>query len=111
MMVDAGRFEPRVVIAGDVLDPAQSAPNQAVQKGSPMHLGFGQRHRHAQYSAVACLGDANGHQHRAVHHLIGVAYTLVAGIQNHIGRLIQGAGTPGLQALIKQRCAAANLRG
>lgn len=34
----AGRFEARVVIAGDELDPAQAALNQAVQKGSPMHL-------------------------------------------------------------------------
>ena len=69
-----------MVIAGDVLDPAQPAPDEAVQKASPMHPGFGQRHRHAHHPAVACRGNANGHQHRAVHHPIGMAYTLAAGI-------------------------------
>ena len=36
----AGRFEARVVVTGDVLDPTQAAFNQVVQKGAPVHLGF-----------------------------------------------------------------------
>ena len=36
----ASRFETRVVIADDVLDPAQAALDQAIEKSSPMHLSL-----------------------------------------------------------------------
>jgi hypothetical protein len=41
-----------MVVAGDELDPAQATLNQAVQKGPPMHLSLGQRHRDTQHPAV-----------------------------------------------------------
>jgi hypothetical protein len=39
-----------------------------------------------------------------------VTHPLIAGIQNHIGRLIQGAGAPGLQSFIEQCRTTADLR-
>ena len=60
---------------------------------------------------MPCGGDANGHQHRTVHDPPGLAHTLITGIENHIGRLLQGPGAPGLQSGVEQRGAATDLRG
>ena len=37
-------LETGVIVAGNELDPRQTALDQAVQKHSPVDLGFGQRH-------------------------------------------------------------------
>ena len=60
---------------------------------------------------MPCGGNANGHQHRAIDDTTALAYTLIPGIQNHIGRLIQSPGAPGLQSGIEQLSAAADLGG
>lgn len=59
---------------------------------------------------MPCSGDTNSHQHRAVHHLICVTNMLITGIQNQVKGFFQWAGTPGLQSLIEQVRAAADLR-
>ena len=46
----------------------------------------------------------------SVHHPASLAHALLSGIQNHVRRLLQGPRTPGLQAGVQQRRAAADLR-
>ena len=99
-----------MVVTGDELDPTQAALNQAVEKGPPVHLSLRQRHRDPQHPAVSGCAHADGDQHRAVHHPARFAHTLITRIHNHVRRLIQGASTPGLQARVELRRAAADLR-
>ena len=43
------------------LHALEAAANQAVEKGTPMHLCLGQGHRHPKDPATAILGDADRH--------------------------------------------------
>ena len=73
----------------------------------PMNLCLGQGYRHPQHAPVAAGCDTHGYQHNAIYDLPALAHPLIAGIEQHVGRFIQWAGTPSLQACIELLRAAA----
>ncbi len=74
-----------------------------------MDLGLGQGNRHAQYAAMAVPGDAHGHQHGTVDQSPSLAHTLVARIENDVGRLLQGPVVPDGEARVELLGGAADL--
>jgi hypothetical protein len=61
-----------------------------------VHLCLGKRHRYAQHPAMAGGGYADGDQYRAIDDLSRFANTLIASIQEDIGRLLERALPPRL---------------
>lgn len=98
-----------MIVAGNELDPKQTALNQAVQKRPPVHFGLGQRDRYTKHSSVAAGGDAHGDQHCAVHYLAGFSHALLARIQQQVGCFLQRTITPSIKALVELLRAATDL--
>ena len=49
----AGGLEPEVIVAGDELDPAEAALNEALKEGPPVDLRLAERDANAEQAALA----------------------------------------------------------
>ena len=107
----AGGLEADVVVAGDELDPAEAALDEALHKAAPVNFRLAQGDAHAQDSPFAIGVDAEGEEHGAVAQLAVLPDFFVAGIQDEIGKCTERTGAPFLQFVIQQLGALADLGG
>ena len=98
-----------VVIGYDIFHPTQTARLQALQKGSPVDLSLRQGHRDAQHPAPGVRADTDGRKHGGITNHAADAHLLVAGIEEEIADLPEGAISPGLQLLVQQPGGTADL--
>ena len=105
----SGGAQAAVVVGDDIFHPAQTARLQALQKGAPVNLCLGQGHRDAQHPAPRVRADTDGRKHGGITNHATDAHLLVAGIEEDIADLPEGAVAPGLQLLIQQPGGTADL--
>ena len=74
-----------MIVADDEGDAAQTALDEALEEGAPMHFGFAQGDAHAEDGRVAFGRDAQGDEDGTVAQLAVVADFFVAGIEHQIG--------------------------
>lgn len=107
----AGGLEPEVIVAGDELDPAEAALNEALKEGPPVDLRLAERDANAEQAALAIGGDAHGHEHGAIEQLTVEADFFVAGIDDEIRKFAEGAVAPFLEFGIEEFGASTDLGG
>ena len=67
-----------------------------------MNLGFGQGHRHAEYTPPLIRADADGREHGDVAYDPAMAHLFVARVEDEILDLVEWPVAPGRQLLIQQ---------
>lgn len=82
-----------------------------MEEGPPVHFGFAQGDADAEQDAFTFGTDAHGDQDRAVEQLAVVPDLFVAGIQDEIGKVAEGALAPFLEFGIQEFGARADLGG
>lgn len=106
-----GGAQPGVVVGADELDAPQAAGDQAVQKAPPVDLGLRQGHGDAEHPPPLVRADADGREDGGVAHHAAMAHLLVARVEDEVLNLAKRSPAPGVQFLVKQLGAAADLRG
>src|ERR1035437_10136766 len=100
-----------VVVADDELDPAEAAPDQALEKGSPMHFGLAEGDADAEQGALAGGCDAERNEDGAIPELAVVADFFVAGVKHQIGIGAERPVAPFLEFGVEEFGAVADLGG
>ena len=106
-----GGLEAEVIVAGDELDAAETALNEALKEGPPVDLGLAERDADTEQAALAIGGDAHGHEHGAIEQLTAEADFFRAGIDDEIREFAEGAVAPFLEFGIEEFGAIADLGG
>lgn len=98
-----------MVVGDDIFHPAQAPRLQALQEGAPVDLGLRQGHRDAQRPAPRVRADTDGRKHGRIALHATDAHLLVAGIEEEIADLPEGAIAPGLRFLVQHLRGTADL--
>ena len=104
-------LETGVIVAGDVAHAAQAALEEALEEGAPVNLGFAQSDADAEEGAFAIGPDPQGDENGAVEQLAVLPDLFVAGIQEEIGKVAEGALAPFLEFGVQEFGARADLGG
>ena len=107
----AGGFESGVIVAGDVGDAAQAAPQEALEEGAPVNFGFAEGDTDAEQNAFAISADAQGEEDGAIKQLAVLPDLFVAGIQEEIGKRAESPLPPFLEFGVEELGARTDLRG
>src|SRR5271156_4021268 len=80
-----GRLEPRMIVGDHQLHAVKPACLESAQEVAPARTAFPIGEFHPQYLAATIPIDADGNQHGMADNHAGLAYALVAGINDQVG--------------------------